>query len=248
MKDYPPAEIRETWRHRGYGEPDDTRQAHHWRSGDTGGSAFGYGQARYGEEGGEGPEDSYRPGRAARWASRRLPKNYQRPDARIRDELCERLARSDEDISDVTVDVGSGIVTLAGTVADRSVKFRIEEMAEDVLGVNEVRNNIQVARGAGNGEDSAKGEGRREGSGQRPQPRERRLGQSSGQRQQVGALAGNVLYIVQARDGRFLGAEAGEAVLVPSIAQAGLFDDPDEARAAATEHCGRGYRLLATRR
>jgi hypothetical protein len=236
MKDYPPSEIRETWRNRGYSEPDETRQAHHWRSGNPGGSPFGYGQARYGMEDGEGPEESYRPGQAAPWgASRRLPKNYQRTDTRIRDDLCERLAHADDDVSDVTVDVGSGIVTLTGTVSDRGIKYRIEEMADEVLGVNEVRNNLHVARGAGDGQGV---------QGREP----RRIGESAGRQQQVGQLATDMLYIVQSRDGRFLGAESGEAVLVPRIYQAGLFDDPDEARAAAEEHCGRGYRLLATRR
>lgn len=244
MKDYPPSEIRETWRNRGYGEPDDTRQAHHWRSGNPGGSGFGYGQARYGTEDGEGPQDQYRPGIPARTASRRLPKNYQRTDARIRDDLCERLAHADDDVSDVTVDVGSGIVTLTGTVADRGIKFRIEELAEDVLGVNEVRNNLQVAR-AGTGADEGQ---RRSGGGGGGVPGQRRLGQPAGWRQPVGEVGSDVLYIVQSRDGRFLAAESGEAVLVPEIAQAGLFDDPDEARAAAHEHCSRGYRILATRR
>ncbi|SPC14578.1 BON domain-containing protein [Cupriavidus taiwanensis] len=244
MKDYPPSEIRETWRNRGYGDPDDTRQAHHWRSGNPGGSGFGYGQARYGTEDGEGPQDQYRPGIPARTASRRLPKNYQRTDARIRDDLCERLAHADDDVSDVTVDVGSGIVTLTGTVADRGIKFRIEELAEDVLGVNEVRNNLQVAR-AGTGADEGQ---RRTGGGGGGVPGQRRLGQPAGWRQPVGEVGSDVLYIVQSRDGRFLAAESGEAVLVPEIAQAGLFDDPDEARAAAHEHCSRGYRILATRR
>ncbi|RDK11745.1 BON domain-containing protein [Cupriavidus lacunae] len=245
MKDYPPSEIRETWRNRGYGEPGDARHAHHWRSGNPGGSAFGYGQARYGMEGGEAPEDSYRPGQVpARPASRRLPRNYQRTDTRIRDDLCERLAHAGDDVSDVSVEVVSGIVTLSGTVSDRGIKYRIEEMAEDVLGVNAVRNNLHVAR-------SAAGEGGRQrafGAEGGAAPGERRIGQSAGRWQPVGVVASDVLYIVQSRDGRFLGAKAGEAVLVPLITQAGLFDDPDEARAAAQEHCSRGYRLLATRR
>jgi hypothetical protein len=248
MKDYPPSEIRETWRNRGYGEPGDTRQAHHWRSGNPGGSAFGYGQARYGMEDGESPEDRYRPGAVpARPVSRRLPKNYQRTDARIRDDLCERLARAGDDVSDVTVDVGSGIVTLTGTVAERGIKYRIEELAEDVLGVNEVRNNVHVARSAG-GAGGAGGGQRATGTEGDSMPGQRRLGQSAGRGQAVGEVASDVLYIVQSRDGRFLGAESGEAVLVPMITQAGLFDDPDEARAAAQEHCSRGYRILATRR
>ncbi|MEM5427656.1 BON domain-containing protein [Cupriavidus oxalaticus] len=249
MKDYPPSEIRDTWRHRGYADPDDTRQARHWRSGDTGGSPYGYGEARYGLE----DEDDERPTRPSRWAaqagSRRMPKGYQRTDTRIRDDLCERLAHADDDVSDVTVDVGSGIVTLAGTVRDRDAKFRIEQMAEDVLGVSEVRNNIQMARPGSVGEragGAARGEDRDLGWSQGPG--QQRVGQSTGQRRQVGSPAGDVLYIVQGSDGRFLANERGEAVMVRSIAQAGLFDDADVARAAAAEHCGRGYRLLATRR
>ena len=260
MKDYPPSEIREGWRHRGYGEPDDTRQPRHWRSGDTGGSPYGYGEARYGME----DENDERPGRPSRWAaqmgSRRLPKGYQRSDARIRDELCERLALAHDDVSDVTVDVGSGIVTLAGTVRERGARFRIEELAEHVLGVSEVRNNIQLARagssagGGGNGGigeragDAARDDGQRQEQQQGQRQGQQRIGQSTGQRQQVGSPAGDVLYIVQGWDGRFLASERGEGVMVKSIAQAGLFDDVDAARAAASEHCGRGYRLLATRR
>ncbi|BDB27936.1 hypothetical protein Tamer19_32390 [Cupriavidus sp. TA19] len=248
MKDYPPSEIREAWRHRGYGEPDDTREARHWRSGNTGGSPHGYGEARYGIE----DEDNERPARPLRWAtqagSRRMPKGYQRTDARIRDDLCERLAHADDDVSDVTVDVGSGIVTLAGTVRERDAKVRIEEMAEDVLGVSEVRNNIQVARPGSRAERGGNG-GIGERAGDDGQQRsQQRVGQSTGQRQPVGSPAGDVLYIVQGWDGRFLASDRGEGVMVKSIAQAGLFDDVDAARAAASEHCGRGYRLLATRR
>ncbi|MBP0631650.1 BON domain-containing protein [Cupriavidus sp. AcVe19-1a] len=254
MKDYPPSEIRGTWRHRGYDEPDDTRQARHWRSGDTGGSPYGYGEARYGME----DEDDERPTRPSRWAaqagSRRMPRGYQRTDARIRDDLCERLAHADDDVSDVTVDVVSGIVTLAGTVRDRDAKFHIEQMAEDVLGVSEVRNNIQMARpgssadSGGIGKIGERGGGAAHGEGQGQGQGEQRVGQSTGERRQVGSPAGDVLYIVQGWDGRFLANERGEGVMVKSIAQAGLFDDADVARAAAAEHCGRGYRLLATRR
>ncbi|MCY1289364.1 BON domain protein [compost metagenome] len=250
MKDYPPSEIRETWRHRGYAdEPEVSRQARHWRSGDTGGSPYGYGEARYGME----DEDGERPARPSRWAAqtapRRMPRGYQRTDARIRDDLCERLAHADDDVSDVTVDVGSGIVTLAGTVRHRDAKYRIEQMAEAVLGVSEVRNNIHLARpgssaGSGNGGMGERAGGAARGEG----PDQQRVGQSTGERRQVGSPAGDVLYIVQGWDGRFLANERGEGVMVKSIAQAGLFDDADVARAAAAEHCGRGYRLLATRR
>ncbi|WP_422650783.1 BON domain-containing protein [Cupriavidus sp. H18C1] len=80
-------------------------------------------------------------------APRTLPKGYRRTDERICDEVCERLAEArDLDVSEVTVEVGSGIVTLSGTVSDRRAKYRVEDIAEEVMGVDEVRNNIRVPR------------------------------------------------------------------------------------------------------
>lgn len=136
-------EIAETWRHRGYGGSRNMDHDYHYRRGDIGGMGYGDGSMGYEREGQTGAGNAP----AQRQRPRALPKNYQRSDARICDEVCERLANARGlDVSEVTVEVGSGIVTLAGTVADRRSKFRVEDIADEVSGVNEVRNNIRVPR------------------------------------------------------------------------------------------------------
>ncbi|MCA7083550.1 BON domain-containing protein [Cupriavidus sp. DB3] len=141
-------EVAETWRHRGYGGSRGMRDAYHYRRGDTGAMGSGGGSVGFNEfgergaSGGAGMRGSTAPRRA-----RTLPKGYRRTDERICDEVCERLAEArDLDVSEVTVEVGSGIVTLSGTVSDRRAKYRVEDIAEEVMGVDEVRNNIRVPR------------------------------------------------------------------------------------------------------
>jgi hypothetical protein len=76
----------------------------------------------------------------------RGPRGYQRSDDRIRDEVCERLARHPRiDASDVEVVVGNGEVTFQGTVDSRSAKRLLEDVAESVWGVREVHNQVRVA-------------------------------------------------------------------------------------------------------
>ena len=76
----------------------------------------------------------------------RGPRNYQRSDDRIREDICERLMQAWMDADDVDVRVDKGEVTLSGTVRSRDEKRAIEDLAEDVLGVKEVNNEIRVAR------------------------------------------------------------------------------------------------------
>ena len=77
----------------------------------------------------------------------RGPKDYQRSDERIREEICDRMTDDDNlDASDITIQVKQGEVTLAGAVTDREQKRRAEDMAESISGVREVTNNIRVAR------------------------------------------------------------------------------------------------------
>jgi osmotically-inducible protein OsmY len=77
----------------------------------------------------------------------RGPKNYQRSDERIREDVCERLERDDRvDASDLEVTVAGGVVTMAGTVQDREMKRRAEDLAESCGGVRDVQNQIRVAR------------------------------------------------------------------------------------------------------
>ncbi|AKT37868.1 CBS domain-containing protein [Chondromyces crocatus] len=78
---------------------------------------------------------------------KRGPKGYKRSDDRIREEICDRLTvHPIIDSSDVEVKVQSGEVSLSGTVAERRHKHLIEQLAEAISGVNEVRNEIRVKR------------------------------------------------------------------------------------------------------
>ena len=75
----------------------------------------------------------------------RGPKGYQRSDERVREDLCERLMdAADVDASEISVEVSSGEVTLAGSVPDRRMKREAEDIAEDVMGVKQVHNALRV--------------------------------------------------------------------------------------------------------
>ncbi|MBY4896983.1 BON domain-containing protein [Cupriavidus sp. AU9028] len=138
-------EVAETWRNRGYGAARNIDHDYHYRRGDIGGQGYGGGGMGFGEPGneplGRQYDDAHRP------RARVAPKGYRRTDERICDEVCERLAHARGlDVSEVTVDVGSAIVTLGGTIRDRQAKYRVEEIAAEVAGVDEVINNIRVPR------------------------------------------------------------------------------------------------------
>lgn len=76
------------------------------------------------------------------------PKGYQRADSRILEDVCDRLSDDDEvDASDITVSVGAGEVTLAGTVADRYIRRRADHLAASVRGVIDVHNHLSVKKG-----------------------------------------------------------------------------------------------------
>lgn len=76
------------------------------------------------------------------------PRGYRRSDARITEEVCERLTRHpDLDASDVEVHVADGEVTLEGEVEDRQAKRLAEAIAERAVGVNDVHNRLRVRRG-----------------------------------------------------------------------------------------------------
>jgi hypothetical protein len=75
------------------------------------------------------------------------PKGYKRSDDRIRDEVCEMIARQGEiDATDVEIRVEQGTVVLSGTVAERREKRDLEMMVEHLHGVDDVRNEIRVRR------------------------------------------------------------------------------------------------------
>jgi len=75
----------------------------------------------------------------------RGPKNYTRPDDRIREDLNDRL--TDDawlDASGIEVQVAAGEVTLAGAVERREDKRRAEDIAWQVSGVRHVQNNLRL--------------------------------------------------------------------------------------------------------
>lgn len=72
------------------------------------------------------------------------PRNYRRSDARIREDVCERLWDDPQiDVGDVSVEVREGVVTLEGTISDRRMKHRAEDIAAATAGVQDVHNRIR---------------------------------------------------------------------------------------------------------
>ena len=77
----------------------------------------------------------------------RGPKNYQRSDDRIREDVCERLTYDERvDATDIDVEVREGVVRLSGTVDDRYAKRLAEDIAESVRGARDVENQIRIRR------------------------------------------------------------------------------------------------------
>jgi len=75
----------------------------------------------------------------------RGPRGYQRSDARIHEDICDRLTDHPAiDASEIEVTVKGCEVTLSGTVESRAVKHLVETMAETVPGVRDIHNQLQV--------------------------------------------------------------------------------------------------------
>lgn len=140
----------------GHGQSDQGSygQGGHGQSGHGQSSQGGYGQSAYGQSGqggqghygqsghGQSGQGSYGQGHRGKG-----PRNYARSDERITEDLNERLMQDDEiDASDVEVSVSDGTVTLEGTVSQRAMKHRIEDLAEACAGVKDIENRIRVKR------------------------------------------------------------------------------------------------------
>jgi hypothetical protein len=119
---------------RGYGRPEDDRNI---GQGYRGGRdyAAGPGHVAFG----------YRPRPGDATHRGRGPRNYVRSDERIRDDINERLTHDPlVDATDIDVVVKRGEVTLTGTVDARLARRRAEDIADAVLGVTHVQNNLRV--------------------------------------------------------------------------------------------------------
>jgi len=108
------------------------------------------------------PDDDFRSSRSGTGWSRteawngsgpfvgRGPRHYRRSDERIREDVCERLTQDGYlDASDIEVDVRDAEVILRGSVDSRRSKRRAEDMAEDVFGVRDVRNELRANQAVG---------------------------------------------------------------------------------------------------
>ncbi len=84
----------------------------------------------------------------------RGPKTYVRSDARIREDVNERLSEDSWlDASDIEVEVQAAEVTLSGVACTREDKRHAEDLAWEVGGVRHVQNNLRV-HPAGAGADA----------------------------------------------------------------------------------------------
>lgn len=106
----------------------------------------GYAYGSYGRVSPTGESIDFERTREDRRTQRgRGPRNYQRTDQRIYEDVCERLTEDEKvDASDIEVSVADGEVTLIGTVRSRTSKRRAAQVAEDVRGVRDVHNTIRV--------------------------------------------------------------------------------------------------------
>lgn len=75
------------------------------------------------------------------------PKGYKRSDERVREEVCEALARHPAvDASDIDVLVKDGQVTLRGSVPNRWMRRQAEDALEHISGVQDVHMELSIAR------------------------------------------------------------------------------------------------------
>jgi len=79
----------------------------------------------------------------------RGPKGYQRSDARILEDVNDRLTEDPHiDASEIEVSVQNREVTLSGTVNSRFEKRHAEDLAESISGVTHVQNNLRIQQAA----------------------------------------------------------------------------------------------------
>ena len=117
--------------------------------GEFGGSwEYGRGQNIYGESSGYRGSLGVRGVGAGQNFVGRGPRGYRRSEDAIREEINERLTRHpDIDASDIEVRLDGAEVVLTGVVEDRRAKRLAEDIAEEVWGIDDVRNELKVRHG-----------------------------------------------------------------------------------------------------
>lgn len=130
---------------RGQGQYGPNQGGGYQQAGNQGGSSWGQngGMQRGNESGGQ----SHR-GRG--------PKNYQRSDDRISEDVCDRLSDDhDVDASNIDVSVSDREVTLSGEVDSKQAKRYAEDCADGCSGVEHVQNNLRVKKSQSGQEDDS---------------------------------------------------------------------------------------------
>ncbi len=88
------------------------------------------------------------------------PKGYKRSDERIREDVCDCLTDDPElDASAIEVKVKDGEVTLSGAVDSRHAKRHAEHLIDQVSGVRDVHNGLNVQEGGGRRQGRTAGPG-----------------------------------------------------------------------------------------
>jgi hypothetical protein len=79
----------------------------------------------------------------------RGPKNWQRSDERIKEDVNERLTDHPPiDATEIDIQVRNAEVTNSGSVEDRRIKRMVEDLVEGVSGVKEVHNQLRAQAGS----------------------------------------------------------------------------------------------------
>jgi osmotically-inducible protein OsmY len=75
------------------------------------------------------------------------PKGYKRSDAVLEEEIVRRLTHHPNiDASAVNVVVKNNVALLSGVVFDREDKFTIEDVIDDIHGIDDLKNDIKVSK------------------------------------------------------------------------------------------------------
>ncbi len=132
---------REGYPRQGYGREEDPADRERFDRENFGnyGGLFGPGYYLTGGWGRESGRESY---------FGRGPRGYRRSDERIREDISDRLTWHPAiDASDVEVGVENAEVTLTGVVEDRRAKRLAADIADEVMGVEDVHNQLKVRHG-----------------------------------------------------------------------------------------------------
>lgn len=113
------------------------------------GTRSGSGSEEYGDQGWGRPQQ----GASRSWDTMGgprprgvAPKGYKKSDQRLTEDLGEALMDEGIDCGNVEVQVKDGVVTITGEITDRSDKYRIEHVAAGMMGVQDVDNQLRVAK------------------------------------------------------------------------------------------------------